>query len=412
MKKKVLIIGAGFGGLECAKNFYNNNNFEIILADKTNHHLFQPLLYQVATAGLSPNNIAYPIRAIFRKQRNVKVIMDKVTSIDVNNNKVEFEKIGINTFDYLVLAVGARHSYFGKNEWEKFAPGLKSLEDALNIRKKILKSFEMAELSDSIEERKKHLTFVIIGGGPTGVEMTGAIAEISRKTVLYDFRNINPKETKIFLIEGSSRLLSIYPEEISSYTKKTLEDMGVKVLLNTKVEDIKESLVKIGDEIIYTSNIIWAAGNNASSLLKTLNTELDKSGRVVVENDLSIKENKNVFVIGDACAFKDKNGNYLPALAPVAMQEGKYVANTIINDLHGKKRVSFTYFDKGTMATIGKNKAVAQMGKMIFTGFIAWVMWILIHVLLLVGFRTKILVFFEWIWLYITNQRSARLIIK
>lgn len=412
MKKKVVIVGGGFGGLEAAKAFKNKAEFEVILIDMSNYHLFQPLLYQVATAGLSPNNIARPIRSILKEQKNLKVILDETISINKENNTIQLKTYGSLVFDYLILAVGAKHSYFGKDEWEKFAPGLKTLEDSLKIREKILLSFEKAELTNDIEERKKYLTFVVIGGGPTGVEMAGAIAEISKKTVLNDFRNINPEETKIYLIEGSSKLLSFYPEKLSSYTRKTLEKMGVTVLLNTKVSEIKAEAVKADNFVITTSNIIWSAGNTASSILKTLNTPLDRSGRVLVNSDWSIKENPNIFVIGDAGAFESENNTYLPALAPVAMQSGKYVTNTIINELNNIKRKPFVYFDKGTMATIGTNKAVAQIGNFTFTGFIAWLMWIFIHILLLIGFKNKIFVFFEWIWLYLTNQRSARLIIK
>lgn len=408
-RERVVIIGGGFGGLNAAKKF-KNTNFEVILVDRTNHHLFQPLLYQVATAALSPNNIARSIRDIVKDIENIRVILDEVATIDKINNTITLKKQGELSFDYLIVAVGAKHSYFGKDHWEKFAPGLKTLNDALTIREKILWSFENAENAKSDSEREKFLNFVVVGGGPTGVEMAGAIAETAKQTIVNDFRNFSPSNSKIYLIEGMDRLLTPFDPSLSKYTKNSLEEMGVTVILKSLVTDINENGVKVGDLFIPTVNIIWAAGNTASPLLKTLDTELDKMGRAIVNPDLTIPNHKNIFVIGDASNAKDKKGNPLPGLAPVAIQSGEYVANIIKNDKAVSKRVPFSYFDKGIMATIGKAKAITQVKDLKFTGFFAWLMWIFVHVLFLVGFRNKIAAILEWIWFYITDQRSARLI--
>lgn len=406
-RERVVIIGGGFGGLNSAKKF-QNTNFEVILVDKTNHHLFQPLLYQVATAALSPSNIARPIRSILKDSENIEVILDEVISIDKDEKNISLRNNEKISFDYLVVATGAKHSYFGKDHWEEFAPGLKTLTDALTIREKILWSFEEAERIEATE-KEKYLNFVVIGGGPTGVEMAGAIAETA-KSMKGEFKNINPSKSKIFLIEGMERLLGMFEPSLSEYTKQTLENMGVTVLLKSMVTDINEEGVKIGEMFIPTTNIIWAAGNTASPLLKTLNTELDRTGRVIVESDLSIQGYPNIFVIGDASHAKDINGKPLPGLAPVAIQQGQYITDIIISRKAKDQRPPFRYFDKGSMATIGKAKAVAQTGNLKFKGLLAWLMWILVHVLFLIGFRNKIAAILEWVWFYITDQRSARLI--
>lgn len=408
-RKRVVIIGGGFGGLNATKNF-KNTDFEVILIDKTNHHLFQPLLYQVATAALSPSNIARPLRAIVKDLNNVRVILDEVVKINKTDNFITLRNQGDIYFDYLVIAVGSKHSYFGKDHWEQFAPGLKTLNDALTIREKILWSFEKAENAKNDIEREKYLNFVVVGGGPTGIEMAGAIAETARQTMQNDFRNFNPFNSKIYLIEGMDRLLTPFEPTLSEYTKKTLEKMGVNVILKSIVTEINENGVKVGDLFIPTINVIWAAGNNASPLLKTLDIDLDKIGRAIVNADLSIPNHPNIFVIGDAANTKDQKGNPLPGLAPVAIQSGQYVTSIIKGDLSGKPRNEFKYFDKGSMATIGKAKAITQVKNFKFTGLFAWLMWIFVHVMFLIGFKNKVSVILEWAWFYITDQRSARLI--
>jgi NADH:quinone reductase (non-electrogenic) len=408
--KKVIIIGGGFGGLTAARNL-NSKNFKITLIDKTNYHLFQPLLYQVATAALSPGDIAVPIRAILTRRKNIEVIMAEVTSINKDEKFVQINNEKIS-FDYLIVAPGSSHSYFGKNEWEKFAPGLKTLSDALSIREKILISFEKAEMISDLKERDKYLTFVIVGGGPTGVEMAGAIAEIARQTMIKDFRHINPKETKVFLVEAAPRVLTAYSEKLSESAKEALKKLGVKVLTGKMVTNIKENSVQLGDEVIETQNIIWAAGNETSPLLKSLNTDLDKAGRVFVERDLSIKNHPDIFVIGDSANIKNKNGELLPGIAPVAIQQAKYVAETINKKLSKDERKPFAYFDKGMMATIGKAKAIAKIRKLEFTGFIAWLLWSFVHIFFLITFRNRVKVMAEWIWYYVTSRRGVRLITR
>ena len=349
-KKKVVIVGGGFGGITAAKQL-RKYNLDITIVDKTNHHLFQPLLYQVATAALSPGDIAVPIRSIFRGRDNINVVMSEVLSVNKKESFLQLKDRKIY-FDYLIMAPGSSHSYFGNITWKKNAPGLKTLNNALAIREKILCSFEEAEILKNKSVQKQYLTFVIVGGGPTGVEMAGAIAEIAKHTMLKDFRNINPKETKIFLVEAFPRILTAYSEHLSEIAKNDLEKMGVKVLLNTKVTDVSENGVGIGEEFIKTKNIIWAAGNEASPLLKSLDLELDRAGRILVEKDLSIKGYPNIFVIGDAANLKNKNGELLPGIAPVAMQQGRYAAKIIGSDNQASTRKPFEYFDKGTMATI------------------------------------------------------------
>jgi NADH dehydrogenase len=406
--KKIVIIGGGFGGL-CAAKEFGDFNAEITLIDKTNYHLFQPLLYQVATAALSPADIAVPIRAVLSKQKNITVVMDEVTSIDRTNKKV-ITKDSEYPFDYLIIATGSRHSYFGKDEWEKYAPGLKTLNDALNVREKILWSLETAEKIEDKKTQKKYLTYVVVGGGPTGVEMAGAIAEIVKISLMKDFRNFKAENTKVYLIEALPKLLSTYPDDLSEKAKKDLESLGVEVLLNTKVTEVNNKGVQTGDKFIETTNIIWAAGNTVSQLLKSLNTDLDRAGRVIVKPDLSIIGNPNIFVIGDAAVAKDKNGNLLPGIAPVAMQQGRYVAQIIKEGKDPDLRKPFIYFDKGTMATIGRAKAVVYIGKLKFSGLFAWLMWCVIHIFYLITFRNRFKVMAEWAWYYITFRHGIRLI--
>ena len=408
--KKIVIIGAGFGGLTAAKEL-TKHNFEITIIDKTNHHLFQPLLYQVATAALSPADIAIPIRSVFSNYKNVEVLLGEVKSIDKEKKKVFFNGSEVD-FDYLIVAIGLRHSYFGKDEWEKYAPGLKTLNDALKIRENILLSLETAEKEKDSEKRQKHLNFVIIGGGPTGVELAGAISEIVNKNLIPDFRNIDASMTKVYMIEALPNILSSYPEKLSTRALNDLKNLGVEVILNEKVSEINENGVKVGDRFIETKNILWAAGIQTLPLIKTLGIGTDRLGRAVVNDDLSIKGDNNIFVIGDAAAVKNDKGELLPAIAPVAMQQGRYVAKIISDGLTGNSRGKFTYYDRGIMATIGKGKAVALIKGFKFTGLIAWLVWSFVHILFLISFRNKLRVMSEWIWHYITNRPGIRLIVK
>jgi NADH:ubiquinone reductase (H+-translocating) len=408
--KRIVIIGAGFGGLTAAKELAKKD-FNITVIDKTNHHLFQPLLYQVATAALSPADIATPIRSIFSKNKNVEVLLGEVKSIDKENKKVFFNGSDID-FDYLIIATGSRHSYFGRDEWEKFAPGLKTLNDALKIRETILLSLEAAEKEKDSVKRQKYLNFVIIGGGPTGVELAGAISEIVNQNIIPDFRNIDASMTKVYMIEALPNILSSYPESLSNRAQEDLKNLQVKVILNEKVTEINENGVRVGTRFIETKNILWAAGNQTLPLIKTLGTETDRLGRVIVNDNLSINEDSNIFVIGDAASVKNEKGEYLPAIAPVAIQQGKFIAKIISEDLVGKQNKKFVYRDRGTMATIGKAKAVAVIKGFKLSGLIAWLAWSFIHVLFLISFRNKLRVMSEWIWHYITNRPGIRLIIK
>lgn len=409
-QKKVVIIGGGFAGIRVAKKI-KNKNMQVLLIDKKNHHLFQPLLYQVASAALSPADIAYPLREIFKYQKNVAVLMGEVTKIDKERKKI-FLNQEVFDYDYLVLATGARHSYFGHNEWEKYAPGLKTLTDALGIREKTLLSFEQAERAHSPELAAEYMTFVVIGAGPTGVEMAGAIAEIANSTLLKNFRNINPAQTLIYLIEAAPRVLPPFPQKLSAKAQSDLEKMGVKVLINTKVTNINEHGVQTDASFIPAKNIIWAAGNQASALLKDLGSPLDRQGRVMVEKDLSVPHHPEIFVIGDACCLLDKEGKPLPAVATTAIQQGAFVGKLLNNIKPFEERKPFKYFDKGSLATIGKFKAVGCFRNFTFSGMLAWIVWAFIHIFYLVGFRNRYSVMLEWYFHYFTNLRGARLIHK
>ncbi len=408
---KVLILGGGFGGLNAAKAL-GNSKFDVWLLDKTNHHLFQPLLYQVASAALSPGDIAVPIREILSPYENVTVIMGEVVKIDKENRHVILKNGDRVAYEYLIVALGARHSYFGNSQWEEFAPGLKTLTDALSIRERILISFEKAERCDSISEAKKYLNFVIIGGGPTGVEMAGAIAEIAHETLLKNFRRIDTTTTRIYLIEGSSNILPVYPEKLSQKAKGYLEYFGVHVITGKRVTNVTHEGVTVGDTVIPAENILWAAGNQASSVLQTLHVPLDRQGRANVDADLSIPDHPEIFVIGDSACALDKKGKPLPALAPVAVQQGRYVAKILRKQLPKNQRPPFSYLDKGTMATIGKTKAIGMFGKFQFSGLFAWFAWCFVHILYLIGFRNRIVVLMQWLFGYFSPRRGARLIYR
>ncbi len=408
---KVVIIGGGFGGLNVATAL-KREKLDILMIDKTNHHLFQPLLYEVATAALSPGEIATPLREILRGQENITVMMGEVLNIDTKKRQVAIVNGDLYGYDYLVVCTGARHSYFGSDQWEPFAPGLKTINDAVKIREQILISFEKAERLDSISEAAKYLNFVVIGGGPTGVEMAGAIAEIAHKTLFKNFRRIKPEKSKIYLVEAFPNILPSYPERLSKRARQDLEKLGVTVITGKKVTNISENGVQVEDLFLESMNIVWAAGNQASPLLKTLNVPLDRQGRVLVCPDLSIPDHEEVFVIGDAACVLSKDGKPLPATAPAAIQEGHYVAKIIKHGTPKDMRKPFDYFDKGSMATIGKAKAVAMIGKLQFTGIVAWLMWALIHIMYLIGFRNRLGVMLEWIAATISGQRGVRLITR
>ncbi len=406
---RVIIIGGGFGGLEAAKAL-RKADVRVTLLDRQNHHLFQPLLYQVATAALSPADIAEPLRHILRKQENAEVILGEAERIDVHRKKV-ITPDGELDYDFLIVAAGARHSYFGHEKWEKFAPGLKSLDDALEIRRRMLLAFEIAEKTDDDEERRAAMTFVIVGAGPTGVEMAGAVAEIARVTLVKDFRHIDSSQARVILLDSAPRVLQMLDPELSESARRQLFDIGVEVRPLTQVEKVSEDGVHIkGGEKIAARTIVWAAGNAASPLGASLGVPLDRQGRVMVKDDLSIPGHRHVFVIGDQAHFAPGGGAPLPGLSPVAMQQGRRAARNIRNQLAGGWTEKFEYFDKGTMATIGRHRAVADAGFMRFSGLPAWLAWLFIHIIFLVGFRSKVTVLLSWAYAYVTYGRGARLI--
>ncbi len=404
--KQVVIVGGGFGGINCAK-MLTDSSFQVTIIDKTNHHLFQPLLYQVATAALSPGDIASPIRAIFSKRKNIRVIMGEVTEIQKERHAVILKDGRELAYEYLILAPGSQYNYFGHDNWSDMAPGLKSLSDALDIRERILVSLEHAEQLASEKEQEPYLTFAIIGGGPTGVEMAGAIAEIVKRNMLRDFQNIHPEKTQIYLIEAADNILSAFSKKLSGKAKSTLEKMGVQILLNNPVTEITGEGVGLNDQFIRTPNVIWAAGVTASPLLKSLGLPLEKGGKIAVEKDLSIPGYPDIFVIGDSAAYKEDH-IYLPALAPVAIQQGRFVGRLINKDRSSNK--AFGYVDKGTMATIGRARAVAEIKNLKISGLLAWLTWSFIHIFFLIGFRNRFRVMAEWIWYYISFRRGVRLI--
>lgn len=408
-KPKVVIIGGGFGGLQAAKELMNEN-VGVTLIDKKNHHTFQPLLYQVATAVLSPGEIASPIRRILYKGKNIEVVLGEAAKIDTKRKVVILQDDEEVLFDYLIVAAGARHSYFGNDDWEESAPGLKTLEDALEIRRRVLLAFELAERDAILNGEHEHLNFVVVGGGATGVELAGAIAGIARTALAKDFKAIDTKKAKVNLYEGADRILNSFSPDLSAHAKKDLEDLGVDVHLNSFVTDIKPGEVKVGDEWIDTSVAIWATGVSASHLGKDLEAETDKAGRVHVEKDLSVAKHKNIFVIGDMVHLKQENGDLVPGVAPAAIQMAETACENILNDLQNKPRKNFEYWDKGSMATIGKNKAIVEAGRFKLTGFLAWLAWLFVHVISLIGFRNRLWVLREWVWAYFTRDRTARLI--
>lgn len=409
-KPQIVIIGGGFGGLQAAKSLAKLP-VEISLIDRKNHHTFQPLLYQVATAVLSPGEIATPIRRILHKYKNVEVILGEAVEFDKEKQLVKLEDGSQVPFDYLVVAAGARHSYFGNDQWETDAPGLKTVEDAVEIRRRVLLAFELAEREAILTGNHEPLIFAVVGAGPTGVEIAGAIAGIAREALSKDFKAIDTHKTRVLLYEGTNRVLGTFAEDLSVKAEEQLIDLGVEVFKNSFVTDIEPGRIKVGENWTECSIVIWATGVKASPLGNALGVETDKAGRVLVEPDLTIPNHKNIFVIGDMASLKDANGVVVPGLAPAAQQEAKDVAENIARDLRGdKNRKIFKYLDKGTMATIGKSAAIAQVGSWHFSGFIAWLMWLFIHIIILIGFRNRLFVLSEWFWAYLTRERSARLI--
>jgi len=411
MTKHVIIVGAGFAGLNAAKKLGELKDIHVTMIDKRNHHLFQPLLYQVSTAALSPADIATPIRAVLAKYKNTSVVLGHVDKVLLSEKKIIMDAQEF-TYDYLILACGANHSYFGKNEWEAFAPGLKTLEQATEIRRRILLAFEMAEQEKDLEKQKKYQTFIIVGGGPTGVEMAGAIAELSRHTFAQDFKNFNPARTRVILIETGPRILAAFAPSLSEKAAEDLEKLGVHVWTNSKVTQITAEGVYIGNEFVAASTVIWAAGVAPTGVNQTLGVELDRGGRVIVDQDCSLKDFPEVFVLGDQAHFVGPDGKPLPGLAPVASQQGKYVVKAIKARLQGSKMEAFRYLDKGAMATIGRNKAIAEMGPIKLHGLIAWLAWLVVHIYYLIGFKNRLLVFMQWAWSYVTYKKGARLILN
>lgn len=408
---RVVVIGGGFGGLKTTRSL-KNAQVKITLVDRTNHHLFQPLLYQVASSALGPGDIAYPIREILKNQKNVTVIMDEATKILPKEQAVMFASGRYLKYDYLVVAVGTKHSYFEHPEWENDAPGLKNLGDAIKIRSKILYAFEQAEATDSRKQAEQFLTFVVVGGGPTGVELAGAIGEIAHKTLLKNFRHIDPSQSKIYLVESGAYILPTYPKDLSMQAEKDLSKLGVTILKNSHIRHIENDGVWIGDRKISSTNIIWAAGNQAPELLSSLDVPQDYQRRIMILPDLSVPGYPEIFVIGDAAHLKDKQGKLLPGIAPVAIQQGNYIGNLIARDLRGSQRIPFKYKDMGVMATIGKARAVAWVAGSEYTGFTAWMIWSLVHIVFLIGFRNRLIVMLEWLFWYITEKRSSRLLYK
>jgi NADH dehydrogenase len=409
-RPSVVIIGAGFGGMYAAREL-GSAPVNVTVIDRHNHHLFQPMLYQVAGAALNPSDIASPIRRTLRRDANTEVILADVEGIDLAAKAVQLVGGRSINYDYCVIATGVETSYYGKDEaWAPLAPGLKTLEDALDIRQRVLLAFEQAEREADVARRHAHLTFVVVGGGPTGVEMAAAIAELRRYTLARDFRHIDPREATVMLLEGGPRILPTYPERLSAIAKAKLRGLGVEVRENMLVNRIERGYVEAAGWCIPTHTVVWAAGMRGSPLLKTLGVPLDRMGRALVEPDCSVPGHPEVFVVGDAAHFEDPVQGILPGVAPTAIQMGRYVGRIIAGDLKGKARTPFKYFDKGQLAVIGRGQAVASIWKLKFSGFIAWLIWAFVHIAFLIGFRNRVLVMLQWAWSYFNYERGARLI--
>ncbi len=408
---RIVIVGGGFAGLNAAKALGKDRRVTVTLVDRRNHHLFQPLLYQVAMAGLSPADIAAPLRSILSNVKNVRVVCGQVESLELDNKVVQ-TNFGSLPYDYLLLACGAQHSYFGHNDWEQFAPGLKTIEQATEIRRRVLKAFETAELTSDLNERRKQLTFVIVGGGPTGVELAGAIGEMSRFTLARDFRNIDSKLARVILIEAGPRILPMFSERLASRATRDLESLGVQTWTSSMVTRIDDSGVEVSGDRIHAATVLWAAGVQASDIGRKSQFACDRQGRVVVGKDLAVESHPSVFVAGDLCSFVDTNNQPLPGIAPVAMQQGRHFAQVVRAELDNKPRPAFRYVDKGQMATIGRSCAIAEVGRYRLTGFFAWLAWLVVHIYFLTGFRNRLLVIISWTWSFISFRRGARLIVE
>jgi NADH dehydrogenase len=406
---RVVIVGGGFGGLYCARALAHEP-VRITLVDRKNHHTFQPLLYQVATAALSPGDIASPIRSILHRFANVEVLLGEVVGFELDARRVLLKDGSRLEYDYLVVAAGAQHSYFGHAEWESLAPGLKTIEDALEIRRRVLLAYETAEREAAMGKDAGPLNFVIVGGGPTGVELAGAIAEIAARTLVKDFRKIQTTRTRVLLIEGSPRVLPTYPEDLSRKAEDQLRRLGVEIRDNTMVTAVEPGRIRVGDEVIPATVTVWAAGVAASGLGRLLSANTDRAGRIPVESDCSLPGHREVFVIGDLALFKDEHGEPLPGVAQVAIQQGRAVAANIARELKRQPRQPFHYKDLGSLATIGRNAAVANIFGIHLSGIIAWLVWLFIHILWLIGFRNRVLVMVNWAWAYFASQRGPRLI--
>ncbi len=411
MTKHVVIVGGGFAGLNAAKGLGNKPDISVTLIDRRNHHLFQPLLYQVAMAALSPAEIAVPIRHILARYHNITVLQDEVRDLDLTSQRVLAQN-SFQDYDYLILATGMRHSYFGHEEWEEYAPGLKTIEQATEIRRRVLTAFEAAERTRDSMQLRKFLTFVIVGGGPTGVELAGAIGEMSRFTLARDFRNINPQLANIILIEAGPRILPSFSEELSEVATHNLENLGVQVWTSSPVTEVDKDGVSIGQKRVETTTILWAAGVNASELSRKLEMTLDRQGRIPVEPCLNIKGHPEVFVAGDLAHFAHGYNNPLPSLAPVALQQGRWIARNILRENKGKRYLPFHYIDKGQLATIGRSKAIIQLGRFRYSGFLAWLIWLITHIYYLIGFKNRLFVTMQWAWSFFSFNRGARLIIN
>lgn len=410
-RKKVVVVGGGFAGLNAAKGL-SGEEVDVILVDRRNHHLFQPLLYQVAMAVLSPGDIAEPIRAILGKSENIQIVMDEVTAVDLGAQTVTLKTGIVLPFDYLCLATGSSHSYFGHDEWKPFAPGLKTIEDATEIRRRVLLAFELAERQAIETGTHSPLNFAVVGGGPTGVELAGAISDIAKAIIRRDFNHIDSERITIQLYEGLPRLLATYPEDLSQSAKKQLEDMGVQVYTGAMVEDVGAGYLVVNKKRVNAAVILWGAGVAASELGRSLSVPLDKKGLVLVDEFLNPAGHRNVFVLGDL-AHVEENGRQVPGVAQPAMQMGDHAARTILADLHGRSRRKFHYFDKGDMATIGRHAAVAKIVwpfKAHWSGYMAWLTWAMVHIFFLIGFRNRISVMLEWVWTYLFHRSSVRLI--
>lgn len=409
-RPRIVIVGGGFGGLAAAKAL-KRIDADVTLIDRTNYHLFQPMLYQVATASLAPSDISAPIRYVLRRQKNVTVLLAEVTSIDVNNKTVRIDSPAeVIPYDFLIIASGTRHSYFGHSDWEQFAPGLKGVEDASEIRRRFLLAFENAEKASDPAEQTAFMTFVIVGGGPTGVELSGALPPIAIKALHKDFRHIDTRKTRVILLEGGPRILPSFPEHLSDVAVKSLEEIGVEVRTNCIVTGIDAEHVYIGEEKIAARTVFWAAGNEASPLGRMLGAPTDRAGKVLVREDLSIPEHPEVFVAGDLAHVVRKDGRPVPGVCPAAIQEGSAAAKNIIHILRRQPTRPFKYFNKGDLAVIGRSRAIADFGKLQVTGLIAWLLWLFVHIMYLVGFRNRVIVFIEWAYNYFTYQRGVRVI--